>query len=147
VYDSAYAFVEAMSDIGVPYNPELNAGHNVGAKRETYAFDGSKRVSAYDGYYVPVQGRSNLRVVTYGQVQQLLLSQNGTKAATGIVYVDTSTGMTKNITATKEVIMSAGVFQTPQLLMLSVSELRLLRTPSALRTFRGSGHRTEPCVD
>jgi choline dehydrogenase len=114
-----------MQDIGVPYNSELNSGYNVGAKREPLTSDGVRRVSAYDGYYVPIQNRSNLDVVTYGQVQSLILSQNGTKQAKGVVYSDQMTGMLVNVTATKEVIMAAGTIQTPQLLMLSVRDYDL----------------------
>jgi choline dehydrogenase len=113
--------VEAMGDIGIPYNPEMNAGDHVGAKRQTLTSDGSKRASAYDAYYLPVKGRSNLQVVTYGQVQGVLFSEGEIKAATGIALADQISGRPMIVNARKEVIMAAGVFHTPQLLMLSVS--------------------------
>ena len=61
-------------------------------------------------------------VITDAQVNQILLKGTGSNVqATGVVYRDKMSGLTKNVTAAKEVILSAGVFKSPQLLMLSVS--------------------------
>jgi len=124
VYDSANAFVEGMAEIGIPYNPELNNGTNVGAKREPFTSDGFRRASSYDAYYLPVENRTNLHVATRAQVQSIILEQkvNGSLLATGVVYNDIASGMTLNVSANNEVILSAGAIQTPQVLMLSVSE-------------------------
>ncbi|KAK1035428.1 hypothetical protein LTR74_018884, partial [Friedmanniomyces endolithicus] len=75
-----------------------------------------QRVSSYDGYYKPVRTRPNLIVRPLSQVQQVTLEmRDGSLAATGVVYSDMASGTTLNVTASKEVILSAGVFQTPQL--------------------------------
>ena len=80
-----------------------------------------KRDSAYDAYYVPIEQRTNLNAVTYGRVQQINLDGTmGSMKATGVTYTDMNLGMTMNVTARKEVIVSAGAVQTPQILMLSV---------------------------
>ena len=122
VYDSANAFVEGMQEIGIPYNPELNNGTNVGAKREPFTSDGFRRASSYDAYYLPAENRTNLHVATRAQVQSIILEQkvNGSLSATGVVYNDIASGMTLNVSANFEVILSAGAIQTPQVLMLSV---------------------------
>ncbi|KAK4898335.1 hypothetical protein LTR49_027817 [Elasticomyces elasticus] len=104
VYDSSTAFIEALGSVNEPLI--LNRQQ--------------QRVSSYDGYYKPVRSRPNLTVRPLSQVSQVILEQqNGSLTATGVVYSDMQGGATVNITASKEVILSAGVFQTPQLLMLS----------------------------
>lgn len=100
---------------------ELNLGNNIGAKQEPLTLDAEqRRVSAYDGYYKPVRNRTNLSVMPLAQVRQIILEKsNDITIATGVVFTDSKSGSVMNVTATKEVILSAGVFQTPQLLMLS----------------------------
>lgn len=63
--------------------------------------------------------RANLNVQAGASVQQILFSDDLT--ATGVMYLDQKAGELINVTASKEVIMCAGSFQTPQMLMLSVS--------------------------
>jgi hypothetical protein len=58
-------------------------------------------------------------------VQQIILDETADGVvASGVVYTDYSSGQTVNATAKKEVIISAGTFKTPQLLMLSVWQLK-----------------------
>ena len=115
------AFVESLSAINVSIVDELNDGINVGVKQELYTMDASfHRSSSYDNHYMQAKDRSNLKVLPSSPVQQIILEQQGSSViATGVVFVDYASGVTFNATATKEVIMSAGSFQTPQLLMLS----------------------------
>ena len=115
------AFVESLSAIGVEPTNELNTGNNFGAKQEPLTLDTRyRRNSAYDNYYMQAAGRANLQVLTFSPVQRIILEQQGSSiVATGVVYNDYASGATINVTATKEVIMSAGSFQTPQLLLLS----------------------------
>lgn len=120
-YPGSEAFVESLSSIGVPVVEDLNGGNNTGAKQEMLTINSKfQRSSSYDNYYMQAKGRPNLKVLPFSPVQQIILEQRGsTVAATGVVYSDYASGQTFNATASKEVIMSAGSFQTPQLLMLS----------------------------
>ena len=115
------AFVECLGAIGVQPTDDLNAGNNVGAKQQALTIDTEyHRSSAYDNYYKQALGKPNLVVLTYSPAQQIILQQQGSSVlATGVVYSDYASGATVNVTATKEVILSAGSFQTPQLLLLS----------------------------
>lgn len=101
---------------------ELNAGNNTGCKHEPFTQNAkAHRSTSFDDYYLPVQNRTNLKVLTMSPVQQLILKpSNGTVVATGVVYIDYATGQTLNVTANKEVIVSAGAIKTPHILMLSV---------------------------
>ena len=117
------AFVESLGVIGISPTNDLNPGNNVGAKQETLTLDTKyHRSSAYDNYYMQAVGRPNLQVLTYSPVQKLILEQQDSSVvATGVVYNDYASGATINVTASKEVIMSAASIQTLQLLLLSVS--------------------------
>jgi len=105
----------------VPIVDELNGGNNTGTKQETLTIDAKfHRSSSYDNYYMQAKGRSNLKVLPFSPVQQVILEDGATGVtAIGVVYLDYASGQTLNATANKEVILSAGSFQTPQLLMLS----------------------------
>ncbi|KAK0822782.1 hypothetical protein LTR73_009045 [Friedmanniomyces endolithicus] len=118
VYDSSTAFIEALGSVNVSTVIDLNLGNNIGAKQEPLTLDAQQqRVSSYHGYYKPVRTRPNLIVRPLSQVQQVTLEmRDGSLAATGVVYSDMASGTTLNVTASKEVILSAGVFQTPQLM-------------------------------
>ncbi|KAF3769431.1 alcohol oxidase [Cryphonectria parasitica EP155] len=73
------------------------------------------RASSDQAFLVPVQNRSNLVIIDETLAERVIFSTD--KVATG---VEATTGNTTfSITATKEVIISAGVFQSPQLLMVS----------------------------
>lgn len=100
---------------------ELNLGDNVGAKQEPLTLDArQQRSSAYDGYYKPVRDRPNLTLLPLATVRQVITEmRNLSLTATGVVFADQTSGSTINVTARKEVVLSAGTFQTPQLLMLS----------------------------
>jgi choline dehydrogenase-like flavoprotein len=74
-----------------------------------------ERWSAARGYIHPFMAtRSNLRVETNAQAARILLEG---KRAVGVEYRQGNE--TRQIHARREVILSAGAFQTPQLLMLS----------------------------
>ena len=73
------------------------------------------RHSAADAYLRPARRRPNLTVLTEAHVQRILL--DGTRA-TGVEYRDAA-GVTQRVAASREVILSAGSINSPQLLMLS----------------------------
>jgi choline dehydrogenase-like flavoprotein len=72
-------------------------------------------VVAPKAFLTPNLNRPNLTVITDAQVQKILIDDN--KVATGVCYK--TKGKQTNIFAKKEVILSAGAFNSPQLLMLS----------------------------
>ena len=78
------------------------------------------RSYAVSAYYAPAAGRPNLHLITEAMVQKIVLEHGkhgGEARATGVAYTKDSDAYT--VFARREVIMAAGVYQTPQLLELS----------------------------
>ncbi|KAG6852716.1 hypothetical protein C0991_009626 [Blastosporella zonata] len=73
---------------------------------------------AMQGYYAPNANRANLVIVTGAQVTKILTKdRNGLASATKVEY--SSGNKTYTVSVGKEVILSAGTIQTPQILELS----------------------------
>lgn len=109
------AFLEAGQQAGHPYTEDICGYRQEGfGLLDSSVYKGG-RWSAADGYLAPVRARSNLTVHTDTLVQRIEIV-NG--QATGVTYIDKS-GQTITANASTEVILSAGVVGSPQLLMLS----------------------------
>ena len=82
----------------------------------------ASRSYARNAYLDPIVARKNLAVLVGQQVTRILF-ETGKGAsqprAVGVSYANSSTAPTFAITATREVILSAGVIGSPQLLQLS----------------------------
>ncbi|KAK5743521.1 hypothetical protein LTR17_002696 [Elasticomyces elasticus] len=76
--------------------------------------DKGKRSYAATGYLRPNLGRRNLRVLTEAMATKIVLDGN---TATGVEFMHN--GQKQTIKASKEVILSGGVINSPQLLELS----------------------------
>jgi choline dehydrogenase len=73
-----------------------------------------KRCSAAVAFLRPIQNRSDLQIVTGAQASKILIEKG---RAVGIEFV--KDGKVQRVRAEKEVIVSAGAFDSPKLLMLS----------------------------
>lgn len=73
------------------------------------------RCSSYLAYLYPIRDRRNLHVVTFAHVTKVLLNYNN--VAVGVNFERFGEKFT--VHARKEVILSAGAVNSPQLLMLS----------------------------
>jgi choline dehydrogenase len=108
------AFVAAALQAGHPYNPNFNGSTAEGAGYyHSTAFRG-RRWSTSIAYLRPASNRRNLSVLTNALATRILLWG---KEAVGVEY--RRLGQTQRITARREVILAAGVFNSPQLLELS----------------------------
>ncbi|KAL1582501.1 hypothetical protein WHR41_08793 [Cladosporium halotolerans] len=76
--------------------------------------DPGRRSYAATGYLLPNAGRENLKVLTEAMVSKIILDGD---VATGIEFM--SDGKTHKVNASREVILSAGTIQSPQILELS----------------------------
>ena len=109
-----HAFVNAMQGYGVRFNPDFNGGDPYGVGYIQLTKDGLRRCSAVDAFLRPVMKDPRLTLRTRSQVQRIVVEKG---RATGVVYVRGSREM--RASALQEVIVCAGTFETPKLLMLS----------------------------
>jgi len=108
------AFVEAAKQAGHEENPDFNGARQEGFGRyQTTQRDGM-RASTSVSYLHPAMARENLTVIT--DAHALRIAFDGDRASG--VEVDHA-GTVETMEASREVILSAGAYQSPQLLMLS----------------------------
>ncbi|EGE86435.1 hypothetical protein RJZ56_007419 [Blastomyces dermatitidis] len=121
VPESGIAFIQACEAANIPIVNELNSGNNTGVKQGTGCLDSRyRRSSSYDAFYKQAAGRLNLVVLHQAPVSEIITRQtNESIVATGVVFTEQLTGRSRSVKVKKEVILSLGAFQTPQLLMVS----------------------------
>ena len=108
------AWVEAGKAAGIPFTDDYNGAHQEGfGHSQTTTRDG-RRCSAAVAFLHPAMKRPNLTVETRALAARILM--DGTRA-TGVEYL--RKGKRARAVAEREVILSGGVFNSPQLLMLS----------------------------
>ena len=108
-------FIDAARQLDFPANDDFNGRTQEGVGFYQVTQRDGRRCSAAAGYLAPAMGRSNLTVVTGAQVEKLVVED---KRAVGVEYNGGSGGAV-TLKASREVLLSAGAFQSPQLLMLS----------------------------
>ena len=107
-------FVEAAVQSGIPRNADFNGASQEGAGPFQVTQKNGERWSVRRGYLVPAQNRPNLTVLIKANALKIILE--GSKAVG--VEIDQA-GTRQTINANREVILSAGAFGSPQLLMAS----------------------------
>ena len=107
-------FISACEKIGIPKNDDYNGENQEGASLVHSTIKNGKRHSGAAAFLKPVLNRSNLTAITHAQVCKIILKG---KEAVGVEYIKGSKKI--KVYAQKEIILSAGAFQSPQLLMLS----------------------------
>ena len=101
-------FIQSAVAAGYPENNDFN-----GASQEGIQKDGLRH-SAAKAFLTPNLHRKNLTVITQTQVEKVLIEDN---IAIGVIYKQH--GKSLRLMADKEVIVSAGAINSPQILMLS----------------------------
>jgi choline dehydrogenase-like flavoprotein len=107
-------FVEAAVAAGHPENPDFNGATQDGVGRYQLTQRGGMRCSTAAGFLRPALERPNLDVVTGARALRILF--DGGRAA-GVEIA--RAGGVEEVRAAREVIVCAGAYQSPQLLMLS----------------------------
>jgi choline dehydrogenase-like flavoprotein len=109
-----HAWIEAGRAAGYPVIADASSGTTEGFARSQYTIRNGRRSSAAVAYLKPVLKRKNIEVRTKVLTTKILLEG---KRAVGVEIVEH--GQVTRIHADREVILSGGAFNSPQLLMLS----------------------------
>jgi len=110
------AYVKTLQELGIPYTPDFNSGNPFGVGFMQHTIDGQtrRRCSVVDAFINPLRNDARLTIESSAQVDEILFTDD---CASGVRYHKQGTPC--RATARKEVILAAGAYQTPKLLMLS----------------------------
>lgn len=108
------AWIDAVREAGYPYNDDHNGVQPEGFGPGEHTIAKGRRISTAVAYLKPVRKRRNLHVETDARATRVLFEG---RRAVGVEYVQH--GETKTALAGREVISSAGTFQSAQLLLCS----------------------------
>ena len=108
------AWLEAAQQAGFPLSDDINGRNREGLGPADLTISGPRRWSTATGFLKPVANRPNLTVITMAHATRVLF--DGLRA-TGVEY--THGGGKYTAEARAQVILCGGVYQTPQLLLLS----------------------------
>ncbi|MGB3050545.1 MAG: GMC family oxidoreductase N-terminal domain-containing protein [Polyangiales bacterium] len=112
-YDISDAYIDAAVSVGIPRNDDINGEKQEGIGYVQVNMKGGQRWSSADAFLSPeVKRRPNLTIVIKAVAQRILLEG---KKAVGIEYQD-ARGNIHQAKADREVVLSAGTYNSPPLL-------------------------------
>ncbi len=106
-------FLRAAQMAGLALNPDYNGASQSGACLYSFTQKNGERVTAEAAYLDPIRGRPNLTILPDRRVTRILMEA---RRATGVAWSGPSG---EGVTEAREVILSAGSFMSPTILMLS----------------------------
>src|SRR5215468_11162266 len=117
------AFVKAAVETGIPLNPDFNGKIQEGAGFFQTTTKRGRRASSAYSYLRPAMGRGNMHVETSALAQRILFEGRRARA---VEY--RQNGNLRTARARREVLISGGAYNSPQLLQLSgVGPMELLK--------------------
>src|SRR5712671_5926775 len=108
------AFVAAAAETGIPANPDFNGATQEGSGLFQTTTRRGRRASTAFSYLRPAKGRGNLHVETSALAQRILFEGRRARA---VEY--RQEGRVRTARARKEILVSSGAYNSPQLLQLS----------------------------
>ncbi|XP_055691276.1 glucose dehydrogenase [FAD, quinone]-like [Lutzomyia longipalpis] len=111
-----YEIIEAAQELGIAFVEDTNGEKNVGFTLGQATIKAGVRDSTAMAFLVPAKKRPNLHVVKNAMVLNVIIDDDGEVRG---VRMNLRGRRELKAYATKEVILSAGSINTPQLLMLS----------------------------
>jgi choline dehydrogenase len=119
-------FLKSAEELGYKYNPNPNNLNSIqgqgGVAPKIYTIrkisdNYARRVSSWNEYIEPILPRENLDILVFTHVHKILFDQD--LKAIGVQTYNLGNKQYGYYYSTKEVVLSAGVFDTPKLLLLS----------------------------
>lgn len=108
------AWRQSAREAGWPLTDDYNGPAPLGFGRSQYSIRNGRRCSAATAYLKPIRSRSNLEILPNALATRVVMQ--GSRAV-GIEYL--KDGREVGATASQEVLLAAGAFNSPKLLMLS----------------------------
>jgi choline dehydrogenase len=108
------AVIKAAGEVGIEHNPDYNGARQDGIAMSQATIASGRRMSTARCYLDPARNRPNLRIET-GALAEILLFDG--KRCTGVRY--SMNGERREARAAREIIVSGGSVNSPQLLELS----------------------------
>ena len=126
-WDVLDSFADAAEQAGIGKIDDFNGGDNAGVGYFDVNQRSGWRWSSSKAFLRPARGRPNLTIWTEAQAQKLSWStaDNGQPRCTGLSL--SRAGQTVQVTANREVILSAGAINSPQILQLSGIGIEVIR--------------------
>lgn len=108
------ALIKAAGEVGIAHNPDYNGARQDGIAMSQATIANGRRMSTAHCYLDPIRKRQNLRIETGALTEALVLDG---KRCTGVRY--SVNGDAREARAARDVVVSAGTINSPQLLELS----------------------------
>jgi choline dehydrogenase len=106
--------IKAAAEVGIRHNPDYNGASQEGIAMSQATIAAGRRMSTARCYLAPVRKRRNLHIETEALTEGLVLDG---KRCAGVRY--SVAGDVREARAAREVVVSAGTINSPQLLELS----------------------------
>ncbi|MGJ5208639.1 GMC family oxidoreductase [Bradyrhizobium sp. HKCCYLR20261] len=111
------AFMDGAVSLGIPRNPDYNGAIQEGVSYVQRTIQNGRRVSSATAFLRPASKRPNVEIRTHAHATGIMLDG---KRAVGVRYSRGGRGgVPVEVRARKEVILSGGAYNSPQLLQLS----------------------------
>ncbi len=107
-------YVLAVQGLGVPYNADFNGARQRGVGTMQYTTNKGRRWNGVSAYLDCLANNPKFAVETDATVARLIIEKG---RCTGVVFVQN--GLEKTVHASADVLMAAGSYNTPKILMLS----------------------------
>jgi choline dehydrogenase len=108
------AFIDAAQQAGYPFTKDMNGYQQEGVGKMDMTVKNGRRWSAAMAYLRPAEKRPNVRIETRALTTRVLFEG---KRAVGVEFAQN--GFLRRYRAEREVILSGGAINSPQILMLS----------------------------